>query len=244
MTVCPINWYKNTRATMKSISKTIALSFIAFILLFPALVFAEESPLPSPIEEEITENLKSRLRNTINAIEAEQNSPSLIGFVGTVKDIVKSTIVIEDKAGKKNIVTTDNTNIVRSPGNAEIKIDSVRIDDSIIAIGPSKEDNTEVFATRIIVSEKSFSPPEKLTGMGTITSIKRYSLVINTLKDPELEVFFTSKTIYKSPQSTLDLEDLNEGDQIIFTAGLDADDDWSASVIMRTKLAQPSGEDL
>lgn len=212
---------------------------ITFLVLTLSLV------LPAQIvaQEDVTENLKNRLKETLEDSSINQvSSPPLLGLVGTVKDIVKNTIVVEDKSGKKNVVVPDDATILRTPGSSAIEIENVRIGDSIIAMGGASDNEQEIIGKRIIVSENTLTPPEKLTGIGIIKDIKRYSLILDTDNDPELEVFFTNKTLYKSPLSTLQLKDLTLGDKILFTAGLDKDEDWSASVVMRMQEALTSEE--
>jgi len=213
---------------MNSSLKSIFLaSLLALVLLAPASLQAQE-------DQEVTESIKNRLQETISSIDESEVSPLLRGFVGEVKDIVKDVIVIQDKTGKKSIVIGDDSSITRSPGSATIKLESVRIGDSILAIGKPLDNELELSALKVIVSENSFSPPEKLTSLGKVTDIGRYSFMIATPTDT-VEVFFTAKTVYKSPDSTIELEDIKVGDEVIFTAGRDKDGDWSATVIMQTR---------
>ena len=142
---------------------------------------------------------------------------------------------VEDKDGKKNVAIGSDATIVRSPGNADIDIDSVRIDDYIIAMGYSKGDD-ELEGKRVIVSEKPFAPPEKLAGIGKVSSIDKYAFMI-TPRDggDDIELFFTKSTSYKSSEGSLDFKDISPGDEVLFTAVRDQDNDWSATIVMRIK---------
>ena len=221
---------------MKSILQIALIIVLTSAFFVPHISQAQENDNVVD-ESEVTENLKSRLKETINEVSTSSTPTSFIGYIGTVKDVVKSTIIIEDKAGKKNVVTGEETNFVRTPGNSEIKLENVRIDDSIIAIGSEMDDSGEISAKKIIVSENPFTPREKLTNLGTIKEINKYSFTLETKTSEELELFFTGKTVYKSSSSSLELDDLNVGDTILFTAGKDKDNDWSATVIMQLKAA-------
>lgn len=196
---------------------------------------ADEPATPTG-ETELTDNLKERLKDALNA-PSNENGPR--GFVGVVKDIVKSTIVIEGKDGKQNIVVEDATTLLRSPGNKAIKIQDIQIDDNIIAIGSPRESN-ELLGKRLIVSTKPFSPPAKLSGIGTITAKDKYSFTIKTTDTNELKLFFTKETEYKTAEKKLEPEDIGIGDQILFAAVKDRDSDWSATKVLRTIEALPS----
>lgn len=230
---------------MKSLLKISLFLFIALLSL-PIYARAQAeptaSPSPSPNLEEVTENLKERLKNSVGNLEEinlVEEKLSLRGYIGTVTDIIQDTIVIADKSGKKNINVLTETTILRSPGNKEIDLDNVRLDDAIIAIGdPLSED--ELDGKRLIVSEETFSPPEKLAGLATINKINRYSFDLTTSQGESLELFFTGKTAYKKPAKSLELADLAEGDEILFTAVKDKDDDWSATIVMQITPALPT----
>lgn len=200
-------------------------------------------------EDEVTENLKERLKSAVggpNAINEVKSQTTLKGYIGTVTDIIQNTIILEDKEGKKSVRIDDDSTLVRSPGSSDIKLDSVRIDDSIIVIGdPTGLDEDEIAGKRIIVSATALTPPDKLSGLGVITSIDRYSYTLDTKNmDQPVELFFTGKTTYKSPSSALDFSDISEGDEILFTAVKDKDDDWSATIVLQLKPASPSTEPL
>lgn len=222
---------------MKNIPKiSVFVLFTALLLNFGPATHAQDSSESGSINE-VTENLKTRLKETVEGVNLEELASSPRAYVGVVRDIIKDTIVIEDKSGKKNIMVDDTTSIIRSPGNAEIELDSVRIEDYIIAMGYKAEED-ELSGKRLIVSATPFSPPKKLSGLGTIESIDKYSFDINTADSEEnLELFFTKNTIYKSPESSLDFEDVSVGDQVLYTAIIDKDGDWSATIVMQIKPA-------
>lgn len=187
-------------------------------------------------DSEVTNNLKERLKEVVTGTEInEVSEPKLSGYIGQVTDIIQNTIILEDKEGKKSVRVDDDSTILRSPGSKEIDLESVRIEDSIIAIGvPSADD--EITGRRIIVSTTALTPPDKISGIATISSIDKYSfsLTVAGQEDP-FKLFFTSSTVYKSPSTILDQEDLSVGDEILYTAARDKDDDWSATIVMQIK---------
>ncbi len=214
----------------------ISLSFaLLLVLTARSLVLAQSStPSGTKNEEQVTENLKARLKQTVGINEVGDTS-QIRGYVGQVEDVIKNTLVVKDKDGKKNVAIGSDATIVRSPGNADIDIDSVRIDDYIIAMGYSKGDD-ELEGKRVIVSEKPFAPPEKLAGIGKVSSIDKYAFMI-TPRDggDDIELFFTKSTSYKSSEGSLDFKDISPGDEVLFTAVRDQDNDWSATIVMRIK---------
>lgn len=215
-----------------------SLACLAFGYFTP-LVYgqASVSPSPSPDSSVVTENLKQRLIETINQVDEGKQSESTLGFVGKVRDIVQNTIVIEDKTGKKNVIVNSETNIVRSPGSAEIKLENVRIDDGIIAIGDPQTTSDEIQGKRIIVSSELFSPPTKVSGIAKITKISKSSMTVSVIgTGTTTTLSLNSKTVYKSKNSSLELSDLSENDTVVYTALADSKDSekLTATVILTT----------
>jgi hypothetical protein len=217
----------------------------ALILSFASVAKAA-SPTPSPTPtasssnlNQVTENIKKRLQNSLSGTEeTSTGAVTLRSYVGTIRDVIKETIVIEDKDGKKNVVVTDDTVILRSPGNAPIKIDDVRIDDSIIAIGDSQTPD-ELSGRRLIVSATPLAESTKLRGLGVISKLGKSTITLTTASET-VELITNAKTIIKSTASTtLDVTDLSVGDTIIFTATQD-EDDKTATGIMRIKTTSAS----
>lgn len=229
-----------------SISRfTVIFSLFIVLNLVYQPAHAEEASTPSgsPASiNEVTTNLRERLKEALDKDQPESDGPR--AYVGVVKDIIKNTIILDDKETRRSIALADEVEILRSPGSSTIKLENIQIDDHIIAMGYPLAKN-ELSGKRLIVSASPFTTPEKLAGLGTVESIGRYSFTIQTLAGDELELFFTKNTIYKSPKEQLDFSDITEGDQIIFTAGKDKDDDWSATQVMRVKsnpIPSPSPE--
>ncbi len=223
---------------------TIALTVV---ILAPIPVSFAASPTPTPDAtasnsatiNEITDNLKQRLQETIQNASSSATATA-VAYIGSVKDVVNDTIVMDTKDGRKNIAVGSDTTIVRTPGQRTIKIDNVQIGDSAIAIGtPSAED--ELAGTRIVVSTDPITPPAKTSGYGTITKIARgsLSLFVPGQSDPVV-VGVDGNTIIKTPSDLLTLKDLALGDTIVYTADLDKNNNQTATIIMQISTASPT----
>lgn len=209
--------------------------FAIFVFTIAPLAIADNETVNSA---EINNNVKERIKKYTTTSTTEVNEvvePEMYGYIGTVTDIIQNTIILEDKGGKKSVRINDDSLILRSPGSKEIELTSVQIDDSIIAIG-THSDEDEIVGRRIIVSTTALTPPEKISGIATITSIDKYSFSLTiTDSDEPFELFFSKDTVYKSPTEILELDNLTLDDEILYTAARDADDDWSATIVMQIK---------
>lgn len=210
--------------------------FIALSLSRP-LVFATDATSSGADINEVTTNLRERLKDALGSDSEPEDTRR--AHVGVVRDIIKNTVVLEDKDGRQSVVVGDDATVLRTPGSATIKLGQIQIDDNIIAIGYQSSEE-ELLGKRLIVSSKPFSPPAKLSGLGEITSVGKYAYTVKTEGEPKLELFFTSDTLYKSPLQELSHQDVHVGDSVLFTAVRDKDGDWSATVILQIKTSSPS----
>lgn len=200
------------------------------------------SPTPSPIsEEQVTENLKKRLQETIGE-PTETKELNYKSFVGVIRDVIKDTLIIEDKDGKKKIVIKADASIVRSPGNKTIPVDSIRIEDNIISIGTLKESD-ELEAVRVIVSADPITTTSKVSSLARITKISKNAVTTTSIDSSSTKVInLNSKTALKSSLGeSLEVTDLNVGDSIIYTATL-AKDTLTATSLMRIGFADEPQE--
>lgn len=222
---------------MSNIRFTFVLALVIALSVSFTTAHAKEEASESGTINEVTTNLRERLKEALGNEEAAAEGPR--AYVGVIRDVIKNTIVVEDKDGEQSVMVGSDTEIVRSPGNSKITIDNIQIEDNVIAMGYPAEDD-ELLGKRLIVSVKPFSPPEKLSGLGKITDIGKYAFIIQTAVESKLEVFFTKETEYKSPSASLEFEDVSVGDQVLFTAVKDKDGDWSATVLMQFKAVPPT----
>lgn len=222
----------------KKVILTLSIALTLLISPLSPIYAASPSPSSSPLTSpspasinEVTENLKKRLQETVDSTVSTPEISKARGYIGIVKDMIKDTVVIEDKDGKKDILITDETTIVRSPENTTIKSDSIRIDDYIIAIG-YPGDGEVLTGRRLIVSATPIKPPAKKSGIGTVVKIAKSELVLK-IDGSDVAIAYTSKTTFKSAAGSIELADLEIGDTLIYAAISDAKDNLTSTLIMR-----------
>lgn len=223
----------------------LCIALASILSLHPSPAFAAPSPAASSSgatnssDETITENLKKRLQESLTPDTTPSVSPTYQSVVGIIRDVIKDTLVVEDKDGKKKILISDNTTLVRSPGNASIKPDSIRIEDYLIAIGKAIETD-ELSAVRLIVSTNPLTTTTKKSELAKITKITKTTLTLTpaNANDP-ISLSTTVKTVIKSSLGeSLELSDLSIGDSLIYTA-TETKDTLTATNIMRIGFADP-----
>ncbi len=211
---------------------------ISIIALFTLFIVHRPSTIPFVHADEATDNLKKRLQESIDSVGDDprvvpQFTPR--AYIGVVKDVIKDTVIIQDKDGKKDLKLQSDTTILRTPGNVIIKPENIRIDDYIIAIGYPVGDDV-LTARRLILSVDPIKPPAKVSSLGTISKIGKSSLTLQTSGQEQI-VAITSKTIFKSSVGSIELTDLALGDTLIYTATVAQSGDLTATVIMRIQTA-------
>lgn len=206
---------------------------IILIAVF-CLIFLSAIPVSAETDE-VTDNLKRRLQESLTASDSGLEAPILLrGYVGVVKDIIDTNLILEDKSGKIDIRLNDDTAILRAPGNTSIKAANINIGDGIIAIGTPEKDDI-LTGRRLIVSSTLITPPAKTTDLGMIKKITKTALTL-TIGDKDHLVGINSKTVFKSPAGSIEQTDLTVGDTVIYTATVD-DDTQTATIVMRIKTA-------
>ena len=221
---------------------------IALIFLlapsFTSLPTQAASPSPSPVTsdsasaEQVTDNLKKRLQESIDSVGDDLRvvpQSTSRAYIGVIKDVIKDTLIIQDKDGKKDVKLQDDTTILRSPGNALIKPENIRLGDYIIAIGYPSDDGI-LLGHRLIVSADSITPPAKTSGLGTISELSNSSLTLQ-IGDQEQILGITGKTIFKSPGGTIEFSDLGVGDTVIYTALVGKNDAQTATILLRIQTS-------
>lgn len=214
--------------------KKILIFVLALYLLAfnPSGLTAQESTDSS---EEITENLKQRLQDSLksarqNLITTDNNANSPIAYVGTVLDIIQESAEIQTKDGIRYAKISEDTTIIRSPGNSEIDLDDIRIDDFIIAMG-YQDNETSLNSRRVIVSQTLEPVLQKTSGTGVIMDITNSNITIQRPDGTQTELSLTKSTIVKSTTEVLDIENLEVDQSIIYTADID-DEDLDTTIIM------------
>lgn len=217
--------------------KLYLIPFIVTFLTIPRVLAVNPTPTPTDDSTTINDNLKKRLQETLGSTSEKDSTQtnSNKGYIGKIKDIIKDTVIMEDKDGQKDIKLVENTTIVRAPGSTTIKREDMRIDDYIIAIGvPTGSDVMD--AKRIIVSIDPLGSSTKTSGMGELTKLGKTTLTIKEDGSDKI-IQINSKTLYKSSVGLIDYKDLELGDTVVYTATKDEDDALIATVVMRVKTA-------
>ena len=212
------------------------LIFLLLCLTLYSPVSAASPSASATPSDEITQNLKKRLQDSL-ANQFPSNSSTYRSYVGVIKDVIKDNLIIEDKDGKKNIKIASGSAIVRSPGNTNIELENIRIDDYVIAIGQFLNED-EMESLRLVVSTAPLTSTTKISGLGIIKQLNKSSLTLTSYEGEQTQTLhFNTKTIIKSVLGTaLAHEDLAIGDSIIYTASLDKDLATS-TIIMRVGSA-------
>lgn len=223
------------------------MSKIHTFLLSTALIFISSLPLLSSSthavsEEEVRDNLKKRLQETVIAASPSPTPITYKSLVGVIRDVIKDTLVIQDKDGEKNIRLASGSALVRSPGNANIKSDDIRLDDYAIAIGHFIADD-ELESIRLVVSTEPLTSSSKISGLATITKITKTTLTVSSGNgEGEIKsLLVDTKTVLKSPVGdSLDLTDLQVGDSLLYTGTVEKDSIKVTNIMRIGFAAAPS----
>ncbi len=203
-------------------------------LLFPLLVFifvfslspvlAQDSS-PSATDQHITDNLKKRIQESLQT--AKQNlitSPKPIAYIGQIEDVIQHVIKIKTPQNETKTVSISDqdTTIIRTPSNKQIKLNDVQLNDKIIAMGYLKQEEGSdiqiLSAKRVIVSQTlSFDLP-KITGYAKIKTKTASKLTLIKPDQSEITLSLSSTTVVKNQTEVLSLKDLAKDQTVIFTA--------------------------
>ena len=202
--------------------KTILLLSIFFSFsLFSVGALAQEnedalsSPIPSPDDERIKEQVQERIENVLQAADEEKKG----ALVGTLKSIANSTLTVETESGEAQVKTDDEV-IILNPDKDEIELGDLSIGSKIIAMGYT-ESQTTLNTKRIIVIEE-FQAPETEAVFGVVTDISQEEKVL-TIKHPKNETIYmievkSQTTITKKVDEEIeeiDFSDIEEDDRLV-----------------------------
>lgn len=183
-------------------------------------------------DEVITENLKQRLQDSLESARQNLITPSNppTAYVGTVLDIVQESAEVQTKDGIRYAKMSDKTTIIRRPGNIAIDLDDIRINDFIIAMG-YQDNDTSINSKRVIVSQTIEPQLQKTSGSGTITQLTILEVTIEAQNGSLTTISITNSTIIKSTTDILNLENLEIGQVVVYTADID-EGELEATIIM------------
>lgn len=181
------------------------------------LSFAQEA---TPSGEDKARQILEAVREKI---KAKQMEPKRKAYVGTLKSISNSTLVLETRIGIKQVKVSSEAAFLRinETVKKEIKFDDLTIGELTIAMG-YVADNEVLEAKRIIISEEPKEEPKREAVCGTIEEInlKKNIIVIKELKTEKTwSLKITSKTeITKKKEGEIgkiDLEEIETGERLV-----------------------------
>lgn len=191
--------------------KKVLLFCCSSVLLFYCLspVFGQEAT-PSSEEKvrQILEAVKERIRE-------RQLEPRRKAYVGTLKTIADSTLILETKNGVKQAKVSTEAAILRLDEKVkkEVKFEDLVIGELTIAMGYLGE-NEVLEAKRILVSE---TPPEEdkreaLLGIVEEVDLKKKTILVKPLKK---ESVWTLKITKKTEIAKKEFEEIEPGDRLV-----------------------------
>ncbi|HUV43072.1 MAG TPA: hypothetical protein VMY36_04205 [Patescibacteria group bacterium] len=197
------------------------LSIFLSFSLFSVGALAQEdedalsSPIPSPDDERIKEQVQERIENVLQAADEEKKG----ALVGTLKSIANSTLTIEIESGDAQVKIDDETVII-NPDRDEIELEDLSVGSKIIALGYT-ESQTTLNSKRIIVIEE-FQTPETEVVFGVVTDISQEEKVL-TIKHPKNENIYmieigSQTTITKKIDEEIEkisFSDIEEDDRLV-----------------------------
>lgn len=206
---------------------TISLSILFFVFL-PVTVFSQETDSPeitsSSSAESIQENLKERIKNVVKenldqtelSLREKINQQTLMGFAGQITKLTDESITIKNEDKNLQIVTNEETVLVRN--NQNIKVSSLSIDERIIVIGNLNSEDI-LTAKRIVTTTSKEATVKRQTFVGHILDIDIKNDSFELLNQDNVSV-----TISLPSKSTTDIEDLSANQNIIIIVETDLED--------------------
>ncbi len=186
---------------MKKVYKIIILNLLVSLLLnHQFVVFAQEDNLqdssPSATAtDSATNNLKERIEKIVEEkkddIESvlQEKTNKKHGFVGEVSRVTKETIAVETNQGNKIIPVDENLLLIKK--KQVITVTDIAVGNWVTIIGIVEDD--AFIPKRLIVSSSSLSPKNKQITLGTIKSLTKTSISIQSRADQTEQAFSLSK---------------------------------------------------
>lgn len=214
------------RETIHLISTTLVLfSLIVASSLILAMKIAAQSPTPeiSPTAEEVSDDkvqgireaVKEKVREKLEEVQKGQKR----AFVGEIKKISNSTLILTALQGEKQVTVSEETTII-DKDRKEIELDALEVGDYLIAMGYLEETDL-LNAIRIVVTTKpKVSTREVAFGEVTDISAEEKILTVKNQKKGTIytvEATGTTKITKKIEGKVQEAKfaDINEGDRLV-----------------------------
>ena len=214
------------RETIHLISTTLVLfSLIVAGSLILAMKIAAQSPTPeiSPTAEEVSDDkvqgireaVKEKVREKLEEVQKGQKR----AFVGEIKKISNSTLILTALQGEKQVTVSEETTII-DKDRKEIELDALEVGDYLIAMGYLEEADL-LSAIRIVVTNE-LKLPDREVAFGEVTDISAEEKIL-TVKNQKkgtiytVEATGTTKITKKIEGKVQEAKfaDINEGDRLV-----------------------------
>lgn len=154
------------------------------------------------IKERLEKTAKEDLETVKGELEKKATAPRKKAYIGTVKTIDSSGIVLEYRSQTYHITFIDSTEFVKSSGQAKLSLEGINPDDFIIAMGFVSPDSESLSAHRILLIASPKPPASRQLIIGkikeidgtkvsvdgkTLTITSKTNLKIKGIEDPTIE---------------------------------------------------------
>ncbi len=207
---------------------------ISLFLSHQFVVFAQEDNLqdssPSAAAtDSATSNLKERIEKIVEEkkddIETalQEKTSQKHGYIGEVSRVTEETIAVETKQGNKIIPVDENLLIIKK--RQAIAVTDIAVGDWVTVIGTLEDDT--LMPKRVVVASSDLNPKNKQIVLGTIKTLTKTNIIIQSRADQTEQTFTLSKktTIEDMNQQKLSLNLLTKDIQCLIIGFQDEDDE-------------------
>lgn len=219
---------------MKRIHKIIIIGLLISIFLNHQLaVFAQEDSLDDSSASAVatdsaTSNLKERIekiveekKDDIETVLQEKTSQKH-GYVGEVSRVTEEAVTVETKQGSKIIPVDENLLIIKK--RQAITVADIAVGNWVTVIGTLEDD--ALIPKRVVVASSNLNPKNKQIALGTIKTLTKTSITIQSRADQTEQIFTLSKkmTVEDMNKQKLSLNLLTKDIQCLIVGFQDEDD--------------------
>lgn len=216
------------KARLATIGRIGLIGLIGLIghLLVPAS--QAQTPSPTPVSDEAVEDIRQAVREEVQKRLEETGLGEKRAVVGTLTDIVNTTLVLATRAGEVNVSVASEAAILRTSlrGRQEIDFEDLELEEYAIVMGYLDEKG-ELSARRIVVADRP-EPRDRFSVFGQVTTAEDGDL---TLRHPQTGQAWTVVTSAKTSITTrlagkreeIDFEAIKQGDSLVVIGRPDKD---------------------
>lgn len=200
------------------------------------LVMAQPASTPSS-DPEIQQSVRERLERALSENPSEAHIKR--AWVGTLDSIANNTLTIETREGPKLASVSAETTFVRLPKRQTIEKEDLTIGAKTVVMG-TVSDSRVLTAVRVLVDERTTTPPSRESYFGTIqgTDIEAKIVNLSLATGEMLRVTLGKETQITRGEGAEFIEgetaDLVEGARVVVIVETAAADD--SAVLLRLHL--------